>query len=278
MDKSEQRRRAEHFRALHQGPRILLLGSVWDVGSAVVFEREGFAALGTSSAGIANAAGYPDGEAMPRAEMIDAVGRIAARVGIPVSADMEMGYGTTPEAVAETCRLVLEAGAVGVNLEDATGDSAAPLVDVALQCEKLAAIRAMANAYGVPLVVNARTDGYWLKLWDEERRLQESIDRANAYRQAGADCLFVPGAVEPTVVATLARAIAGPLNVLATPGCPEVGELERLGVRRVSQGSGPARAAFATARAVARELRQSGTYASYQRADLSYKDANALFG
>jgi len=277
MDRAEQKRRAEGFLALHRGPRILVLGNVWDVASAVVFEQAGFAALGTSSAGIAYAHGHPDDEGMPREAMIDAVRAIAARVNIPVSADMLTGYGATPEAVAETCRRVLEAGVIGVNLEDSAPGGGRALADAVLQREKLRAVRAMADAYGVPLVVNARTDSYWLKLGDASTTLRTSIERANAYREAGADCLFVPGALDPATIRTLVREIDGPVNILAMPGCPAVAELEQLGVRRVSQGSGPARAAIRTAQTIARELLDRGTYSSYHDAAVSYPDANALF-
>ncbi len=277
MDRAEQKRRAEGFLALHRGPRILVLGSVWDVASAVVFEQAGFAALGTSSAGIAYVHGRPDDEGLPRAAMIEAVRAIAARVSIPVSADMLTGFGATPEAVADTCRLVLDAGAIGVNLEDSAPDGSKALADAVLQSEKLRAVRATAGAYGVPLVVNARTDSYWLKLGDAATSLRTSIERANAYRAAGADCLFVPGALDPATIRTLVREIDGPVNILAMPGCPPVAELEQLGVRRVSQGSGPARAALKTARTIARELLDRGTYASYHDAAVSYPDANALF-
>jgi 2-methylisocitrate lyase-like PEP mutase family enzyme len=277
MDRAGQRRQAEAFLALHRGPRILLLGSVWDVASAVVFERAGFAALGTSSAGVAYAHGYPDDEGMPREAMIEAVRAIAARVAIPVSADMLTGYGDTPEAVAETCRLVLDAGAIGVNIEDSAAGGEKALADLPLQCEKLRAVRAMAQAYGVPLVVNARTDSYWLKLADTATSLRESIARANRYREAGADCLFVPGALDPATIGTLVREIDGPVNILAMPGCPPVAELEQLGVRRVSEGSGPARAALKTAQKIAGELLERGTYASYHDSAVSYPDANRLF-
>jgi 2-methylisocitrate lyase-like PEP mutase family enzyme len=277
MNKGLQRRKAEAFRAMHHEQGALVLGSVWDVASAIVFERAGFRALGTSSAGIAYMRGYADGEVMTRGEMLEAVAEIASRVDIPVSADMENGYGHTPDDVAETCRLVLEAGAIGVNVEDTTGDAARPLVDLALQCEKIRAIRRMGESFGVPIVINARTDGFWLKLWDDEKRLAESIERCNAFREAGADCLFVPGAVDPKVVAVLARDIRGPLNILATPGCPGIPDLQALGVRRVSQGSGPARAALKVAQDIAEELLARGTYGAYQGNTIPYAEANRLF-
>jgi 2-methylisocitrate lyase-like PEP mutase family enzyme len=221
--------------------------------------------------------GYPDGEVISRGEMLEAVAEIASRVDIPVSADMETGYGHTPEDVAETCQLVLEAGAIGVNIEDTTGDPERPLVDLALQCEKIRAVRRMGDAFGVPIVINARTDGYWLKLWNDERRLRESIERCNAFRESGADCLFVPGATDEKVIAALARGIRGPLNILASPGCPDVATLQSIGVLRVSQGSGPARAALKVARDIADELLRHGTYKAYQANTIPYADANALF-
>src|SRR5262249_11716724 len=135
LDRATQRARAERFRRLHDGPGPLVVGSAWDPGSAVVFEREGFDAVATSSAGGAFSRGYADGERVRRDEMLAAVARIARATRLPVSADLESGYGRSPAEVAETCRRALEAGAVGVNLEDATGDAARPLVDVERQAE-----------------------------------------------------------------------------------------------------------------------------------------------
>jgi len=272
-----QRERADIFRGLHRGPDILVVGSAWDAGSAVVFEREGFAAIATSSAGVAFSLGYPDGEIVPRDEMLAAVARIVRAVRIPVSADIETGYGRTPQEVSDTCRRVLEAGAIGVNLEDTTDDEAQPLVEAEQQAEKIRAVRAMADAFGVPLVINARTDVYWLELYDSATRVAETVRRANLYRAAGADCLFVPGRFDRDTLSRLVRDIDGPLNVLASAGTPPVAELAALGVRRVSQGSGPARAALATTQRVARELHQRGTYAAYTSDAMTYAAANQLF-
>jgi 2-methylisocitrate lyase-like PEP mutase family enzyme len=276
-DRTTQRARAERFRALHDGPDVLVVGSVWDAGSAAVFAREGFAALATSSAGVAFALGWPDGQVVPRDEMLAAIARIVRAVDVPVSADVEAGYGRTPRDVAETCHGVLASGAIGVNLEDATHDGAAPLVDPARQAETIHAVREMAAAFGVPLVVNARTDVYLLGVGDPATRFDEAVRRVNRYREAGADCLFVPGVVDRETIGRLAAAVAGPLNVLATAGTPPVAELAALGVRRVSQGSGPARAALATARRVARELRARGGYDAYTADAIAYADANRLF-
>lgn len=277
MDKAAQRRKAERLRELHQGPRILVVGSVWDAASARIFERAGFAALATSSAGVAYTLGRPDGEQVPAADMVAAVGRIAAAVEVPVSADMEAGYGGSPADAVASCRAVLEAGAVGVNLEDAAADAPGTLVSAAAHAAKIAAVRGMGDAFGVPLVVNARTDVFLLKVGAESGRLAEATARLRAYRDAGADCLFAPGVVDAATIRALVAGVGAPLNILATPGCPSVAELEALGVRRMSQGSGPARAVLALTQRIAQELAQSGTYAAFQRDAIPYADANRLF-
>ncbi len=269
--------RAQQFRDLHRGPGTLVLGSVWDAASAVMFQREGFKALGTSSAGIAYAHGLPDGEVMSLDHMIDAVGSIAGAVDIPVSADLESGYGNEPAAIASACLRAAEAGAVGVNLEDAAPGTTTELFHLERQCEVIRTVRRAANRAGVPLFINARTDGFWLNLWDAPTRLRESIARGQAYVAAGADGVFVPGALESDVIAKLADAINAPLNILAMPGCPAVSTLEALGVSRLSQGSGPARAALGLAKRIARELLDKGGYSSFHQDAIGYREANLLF-
>lgn len=277
MDKAELRRKAEKLRALHDGPRILVVGGVWDAASARIFEEAGFAALATSSAGLAYALGYPDGEKLPLAELIAAVGRIAAAVDIPVSVDMEAGYGRAPEAAVASCRAVLDAGGVGANLEDAADDAPHALVPIEAHAAKIAAVRAMADAYGVPLVINARTDVFLHKVGAESGRVGEAAARLRRYREAGADCVFAPGVVDAATIRALVEQVGAPLNILAMPGCPSVAELEALGVRRMSQGSGPMRAVLALTRRIAEELAGPGTYESFQRDAMAYAEANRLF-
>jgi len=233
---------------------------VWDVVSARVVQAAGFPALATTSAGIAFTLGYPDGERMSRAEMAEAVRRIAARVRVPVTADMEAGYGRTPESAAETVRAVIAAGAVGLNLEDAPSDGNGSLFDDQLQTERIRAAREAARAAGVPVVINARTDVFLNRIGAPETRIGHTARRLNAYRAAGADCLFAPGVTDRETIATLVREVGGPLNVLAGPGCPPVPELEALGVRRLSLGSGAMRATLGLVRRIAEELRGSGTF------------------
>jgi 2-methylisocitrate lyase-like PEP mutase family enzyme len=269
MERETQRARATRFRELHQGPSILVLPNAWDAASARIFEKAGFLAIGTTSAGAAASLGFADGEHIPAAVMLEAVARIASAVSLPVSADMEAGYGETVGKVIETAKAVLQAGGIGMNLEDAGGDAA-------LQVEKVQAIRHAAATTGIPLVINARTDVYLRQLGDPAGRFDETVRRSNAYRKAGADCLFVPGVRDAATIGRLTAAIDGPVNILAVPGAPTVAELERLGVRRVSVGSGPMRATLALTARIARELLDAGTYTSFSDA-MPYADVYRLF-
>ena len=258
MNRTSQREQAEAFRRLHREPGILVLPNAWDVITARVIEDAGFAAIATSSAGVAWALGYADGEHISRGEMLSVVRRIASSVRVPVTADMEAAYGTTPEAAAETARGVVAAGAVGLNLEDGTSDGR--LVDVALQQDRIRAMREAAAAAGVPLVINARTDAFEVKEWSPAERLTAAVRRANAYRAVGADCLFVPHVSDAATIGRLAREIEGPLNVIAGPPAPAIPELERLGVKRASLGPRVVQAALGLVRRAATELRERGTY------------------
>jgi len=249
---------AQAFRALHAGPTILVLPNAWDVASARLIEDAGFAAIATSSAGVAWALGYPDGERISRAEMLEVVRRIAAAVRLPVTADMEAGYGATPEAAAETARGVIAAGAIGLNLEDGTNEGL--LVDIALHVERIRAVREAGAAAGVPVVVNARTDAFEAREWTQSQRHAEAVRRANAYHAAGADCLFVPHVSDRETIRRLAREITGPLNVIAGPPAPPIQELQRLGVRRASLGPRVVQATLGLIRRIAAELRDRGTY------------------
>ncbi len=276
MNTDNQREKAEHFRELHHSPHILVLPNAWDAASAKVFERAGFSAMATTSAGIAASYGYPDGEHISRGEMLEAVDRITRIVAVPVTADMEAGYGTMPEQVAETARLVLEAGAIGMNLEDGTPDKVHPLVDLALQVEKIRAIRQMADAFGVPMVINARTDVYERLDRNDRTLLDQTIQRGNAYHDAGADCVFVIDVSDRKIIGELVRGIDAPINILAGSGSPSVAELEELGVARVSFGSIPMRATMSLVRQIAEELKKRGTY-RFARDIVTYAEVNSYF-
>ena len=212
-----------------------------------------------------------------RDEMLGAVARMAAAVKLPVTADVESGYGTTSDDAARTASGVIHAGAIGMNLEDGTDDAEHPLVDLSLAVEKVQAVREAARSAGVPLVLNARTDVYLLNVGAEESRFSEALRRAAAFRDAGADCIFLPGLKDGDTISHFIKELKCPVNILAGPGSPTIGELERLGVARVSLGSAPMRAAMGLLRRLARELQESGTYASLEGA-VTHAEMNRLLG
>jgi 2-methylisocitrate lyase-like PEP mutase family enzyme len=269
--------RAKRFLDLHRGPRILLLANAWDAASARLFAEEGLPAIATTSAGVAFSLGFPDGERAPFPEMVAAIERIARAVRIPVTADIESGFGETPNEVGENVRAVLQAGAVGVNLEDGTGNEVDPLTPISLHSDRIRAAREAAASAGLAVVVNARTDVFLDSVGQPATRFDEAVARANAYRQAGADCLFVPGVTDVSTIERLVRAIQGPVNVLAAAQSPPLSELQRLGVARVSLGSGPMRATLGLLRRITRELQEAGTYGALTEGALTYSEANRLF-
>ena len=268
---------ARQFLQLHDRRKILVLPNAWDVASARIFEDAGFPAIATTSGGIANALGYPDGEHVRRDEMLAVVHRIAKTVAIPVTADVEAGYGLTSEAVADTAREVISAGAVGMNLEDGIPGRPDRLFDVTQQKEKIRAVAEACEAMGVPFVLNARTDIFLHSIGPAEKRLAHALERLNAYREAGAQCLFAPGVIDEQIIAELVRGLQGPLNILASAGSPAIPTLERLGVARVSLGSGPMRATLGLLARIARQLREEGSFALITQDAISYVDANRLF-
>jgi 2-methylisocitrate lyase-like PEP mutase family enzyme len=270
--------KARIFQQLHLGPEILVIANAWDAASARVFEEAGVKAVGTGSAGIAFSHGYPDNEFIPREVILEATREIVRSVNVPVTADILTGLGRTLDQAAATVKEVIAMGAVGVNLEDGSEEGGPHLFDVELQCDKIRAVCAAAAETGVPIVVNARTDSYWLKLGDEKQRLRESIARASRYREAGAHCLFVPSVADKATIKTLVEEIDGPLNILTVPGCPPIPELQELGVRRASEGSGPMRATMMLARHIAQELLGTGTYTRFHNDAIPYPEANRLFG
>jgi len=267
--------KAEQLRALHKAPPVLVLPNAWDAVSARVFEAEGFPAIATTSAGVANALGYPDGGVVPEKEMIEAVARIVRAVKVPVTADFEHAYGATPDAVAANVLRVIAAGASGINIEDLMPGAAA-LDPLSLQTDKIAAIAKAAKTSGVPIVINARTDVFLHAIGEPETRLGVAIERGKAFLSAGADCVFVPGVRDTETIRALVAGIGGPINILAVKGTPSIADLEALGVARVSVGSGPHRAALALTRDVARELKSKGTYSAFTSHALTYDEANEL--
>ena len=268
---------AERLRAMHHAPLApLILPNAWDAASARIIEQAGFPAIATTSAGVAWSLGYPDGERMSRATMLAAVGRIAARVRVPVTADLEAGYGPGPEDAAATATGAIEAGAVGFNFEDATDDAAHPLLAMSQQVERIQAARQAGAAAGVPLVINARTDVYLAQVGAPDTRFAETVRRLAAYRDAGADCLFAPGLSDAATIGALVRELGAPLNILAGPHSPPVRELAALGVARISLGGAVMRAALAFTQRAVTELREQSSFETIVRTSISHADMQRL--
>jgi 2-methylisocitrate lyase-like PEP mutase family enzyme len=272
---TSQRHRAETFRSLHHAEQPLALANIWDAAGARLVVATGASAVATTSAGVSWGLGAADGNQLRREDAIALIARVAAAVDVPVSADIESGFGTTPAEVGETIGQVIAAGAVGVNIEDAHTDPVYPLRPIAEQAARIAAARAAADATDVPLFINARIDVYLLGVSEEAGRLRETLDRARAYLEAGADGVFVPGLLDPAVITEVTAAIEAPVNVLVGPGAPSVADLSKLGVARVSLGSSVAEAAYAVVRRAAQELAEHGTYGALDGA-LDYGEVNTI--
>ncbi len=266
MAMATQAEKAEILRSLHRGPEILLLANAWDCASARIVEEAGFPAIATTSAGMANALGYADGEHIPAAEMLAAVARIARCVRVPVTADLEAGYGD----VAATTAGMVAAGAVGLNLEDAGGDAGE-------HAARVATVRRVGGEMGVHVVINARTDLYLNQIGEAGSRFERACERLRAYIRAGADCVFVPGVTDEETIRRFVEALRFPLNVLAMAGTPPIGRLQEMGVARVSVGSAMARATLGLTRRIAQELKSEGTYEAMLQGAIPYVELNRLF-
>ena len=257
---SSQAAKAEAFRALHSAPGAFLMPNAWDPGSARLLAGAGFAALGGTSAGMAYAKGLPDyADALGREANLEVMAEIAAAVDLPVSADLENGYGETPDAVAETLRLSAEAGAVGCGIEDAAYLPEPHLMDAELAVERIAAAAEAAEATGLAYTLTARCEAFLVGHPDP---LAESIRRLNRFRAAGAHCLYAPGMRDLDSIATLVREVEGPVNVvMGLAGAPiTLARLEAAGVKRVSLGGCLARTAFGALRRAAREMLDQGSF------------------
>jgi 2-methylisocitrate lyase-like PEP mutase family enzyme len=269
---------AERFREQHRAGR-LLLPNAWDAASARVFEEAGFAAIGTTSAGIAYAHGFQDGQRISREAMVRAIATIVEAVSCPVSADIEAGYGESPADVAATVDAVLDVGVVGINLEDNTHEGgAAPLFGIDQQCARISAAREVAERTRVPVLINARTDTFLLGLGsDAEERLRLSVERGSRYLRAGADLVFVPVLVDPPLVKRLSDALQGRLSLMALPGAPAAHELFDAGAARVSIGQMAMLATLGSLKRIAEEMRERGTWRSIESTFYGFPEAEGLF-
>jgi 2-methylisocitrate lyase-like PEP mutase family enzyme len=265
------------FHALHHADQPLALANVWDAGTARIVASTGAPAIATTSAGVAWALGTQDGGKLDRERAVQLTARVAAAVDLPVTADIEDGFADSAAGVAETIAAVLEAGAIGVNLEDAARarGNGSPLLPVDEQAERLAAARAAADAAGIPLFINARIDTYLVGAGDPATRRQETLDRAAAYVAAGASGIFVPGVSDPAELAALVKGVSVPLNAMVGPGAPTIAELGKLGVARASLGAAVAESVYDLVRRAAQELYTQGSYATVTSA-IPYPELNAL--
>ncbi|WP_030397826.1 isocitrate lyase/PEP mutase family protein [Kitasatospora purpeofusca] len=268
----EQREKARVLRELHRPGEPLVLANVWDATSARLVAVAGARALASASASVSWALGSADGESADRSRVLAQTELIVRAAGpLPVTADLERGFAETAAGVGGTVGALLATGAVGVNLED----GGRPVAEVA---ERIAAARAAADAAGVPLFVNGRTDVFLHAggAADPAELLDEAVARLRAYVEAGADGVFAPGVSDPAVIAALVGAVPAPLNVLAGPGSPSVPELAALGVARISLGPGLAKAAYAAVRRAAEEVYGDGTYSALD-GGLDYGELQGLF-
>jgi 2-methylisocitrate lyase-like PEP mutase family enzyme len=349
--------KASRLLELHHGSQPLVLINAWDAASAAMIEHCGLPAIATSSAAMANALGFPDGQYLPWAQMLDAVARVCRAVKVPVTADIESGFASNVTALETSITQIIQAGAMGVNLEDVMPANPAhqsagsknadrqianpenadpknagakraepirhgsPLFPLPEQIARIQAARRAAKAAGIHLVINARTDAYWQAGVSPAEALRNTLERGQAYLQSGADCIFIPGLRNPDHIKTVIdhlsagyvrpdlrvpalqpkdlqpndlqsndlqtndlhtnapRAVhrVSPVNILAGPGVPSIPELAKLGVKRVSYGSGPHRAAMGLLRRIASEAKNSGTFQALTEGAVPYEEINGLF-
>src|SRR3989441_8979260 len=270
-----QKDKAQDFRGLHHGKRILILPNAWDVPSARVFEDEGFPAVATSSAGLMVSLGYPDGEVMSRPEFVSAVERIARVLSVPLSVDIVAGFGKTTKEVVATVRAILKAGGIGINIED-FAHATKKLFPTERQVENVKAIRRLGDTVGVPLVINARTDALRFGTGDDEAKFDEAVSRAIAYRDAGADCVYPMGLTEAVSIKRFVKELDFPINVMVRKGLPAVNELERLGVARVSFGPSASYAAMGLLKRASKEVLEEGTYQNLVDGAISLDELTSL--
>ncbi len=264
MVSSIQKEKAELFLKYHQDEEILVLLNSWDAGSSKLIEACGYKAIATTSMGIAASLGYPDSQVIQLSEMLLAITGIVKAVEVPVTVDIEAGYGNNTAEVIESMKKIIAAGIAGINIEDSI-DLSPVLIDEMEFCERISAIRSLSDSLGFHLVINARTDSFYTSTGSVQEKLSESIKRGNKYREAGADCIFVQPVWEKEIISTLVKEINAPINILANPtigsGLPlSVSKLQDLGVARLSLGSGLMKATLALIKKTADELSEKGTY------------------
>jgi 2-methylisocitrate lyase-like PEP mutase family enzyme len=264
MVSSIQKEKAEMFLKFHQDKEILVLLNSWDIGSSKLIEACGYKAIATTSMGIAASFGYPDCQVIQLSEMIEVITGIVNAVKVPVSVDIEAGYGNNLTEIIDSVKKIIATGIVGINIEDSI-DLNPVLIEEMEFCERIAAIRSLSDSLGFHLVINTRTDSFYTSSGSTQEKLSESIKRGNKYREAGADCIFIQPVWEKETISTLVKEIKAPVNILSNPGIgaglpPSVRELQDLGVARLSLGSSLMKATLALIKKIANELSEKGTY------------------
>jgi 2-methylisocitrate lyase-like PEP mutase family enzyme len=264
MISSNQKEKAEQFLKYHHDEEILVLLNSWDTGSSKLIEACGYKAIATTSMGVAASFGYPDCQIIQLSEMLEVIKGIVNGVKAPVTVDIEAGYGNNINEIIDSVKKIIATGVAGVNIEDSI-DLSPKLIDEMEFCERISAIRELSDSLGFHLVINARTDSFYVSSGSPQEKLSESIKRGNKYREAGADCIFVQPVWEKEIISTLVKEINAPINILANPTIgagvtPSIRELQDLGVARVSLGSSLMKATLALIKKAADELSGKGTY------------------
>lgn len=272
MDKITQIQKAKKFLALHHEPKLLVLPNIWDPLGARLLEGLGYPAVATASAAVAYSLGHDDGQKIKFDAMLDVIERIASSVAVPMTADIERGYAEHPQEIAENIRQVMHAGAVGINFEDSSFEGG-PLQPIDFQCERIQAIRNMADKEGIPLVINARIDVF-MRSADISRseKIAETISRGKAYLDAGADCLYPIGPGDVETLKRIREETEAPINVYASKLAASMKELAAIGISRLSLGPGLIRASLTTMRNVAQQLLDYGPYDSFSADDIMTSD------
>lgn len=274
MNIEKQKQLAELFQKLHKVENMFVIPNVWNVGSAYVFQKQGFSALATTSAGIAYSLGYPDGQDINIEDLALCVSQITRRIDIPLSVDFERGYSENIEQIKENARKILSCGVVGFNIED--GKANGTLDDINFMVKKVQALSELKKETGINFVINARTCTYWLNVADEETKKKIAIKRGNAYKQAGADCVFIPGVMDEATIKQFIDNINAPLNIILNPKYNDFEGLSKIGVRRLSVGSGPVRSMYNQLIEMADELK-NGNVSKIINHKFTYRDANKYF-
>jgi 2-methylisocitrate lyase-like PEP mutase family enzyme len=276
MTPDRQKQLTETFRQAHRPPPLLLLPNAWDAMSARQFEAAGFSAVATTSGGVAWSLGFPDGETAPWQEVVAATERIVRAVGVPVTADIEAGYGGTPDQVGKRVTEILQTGVVGFNIEDGTPSPDQPVRTIEDASARIGAARAAATTVGIPAIINARVDLYIKNVGDPASRFAETVRRGKAYLAAGADCIYPFGLADAEIIERLVKALDGaPVNIVARPDTP-VAALERIGVARISIASGATLAVMSMIKQIGEELYASRRFGMLKHS-MTRPEAQALF-